>query len=120
MDERLEKALEFSNYMVTLNNQKRLIKEKYYEDLIYFSNGAQFIVTKELINLVGFMIDRDNTKDVVIIDDNEIPVMISDLTEFYENIVDVYFSASNTYYRSYNDLKTKRRIEKLVDYDPEN
>ena len=29
MDERLSKALEFSNYMVTLNNQKRILKEKY-------------------------------------------------------------------------------------------
>lgn len=120
MDERLEKALDFSNYMVTLNNQKRVIKEKYYEDLVYFFNGSQFIVTKELINFVGFMIERDNTEDVVIIDDNETPTMISNLNKFYEEIVDVYFSASNDYYKSYNELKTKRRIEKLVDYDSEN
>ena len=31
MDERLEKALEFANYMTTLNNQKRVLKEKFYE-----------------------------------------------------------------------------------------
>ena len=31
MDERLEKALDFSNYMLTLNNQKRLLAEKYQE-----------------------------------------------------------------------------------------
>ncbi len=29
MDERLEKALDFSNYMVTLNNQKRLLAEQF-------------------------------------------------------------------------------------------
>ena len=50
MDERLEKALEFSNYMLTLNNQKRLLTEKYQEELLYFYNGCQFTVTKELIN----------------------------------------------------------------------
>ena len=33
MDEKLEKALDISNYMITLNNQKRLLKEKYYENL---------------------------------------------------------------------------------------
>ena len=31
MDERLKKALDFSNYMVTLNNQKRVLKEKFFE-----------------------------------------------------------------------------------------
>lgn len=119
MDERLEKALEFSNYMVTLNNQKRVIKEKYYENLIYFSNGAQFTVTNELINFIGFMIDRDNTSNVVVTDDNEIPVMITDLNQFHDDILDVYFSASNDYYKSYSELKSKRRVEKLVDYDRE-
>ena len=36
MDARLAKALDFSNYMVTLNNQKRLLAEKYQDDLLYF------------------------------------------------------------------------------------
>lgn len=119
MDERLEKALEFSNYMVTLNNQKRLIKEKYHESLLYYSNGAQFTVTRELINFVGFLVESGNDTDITLVDDNETPVMILDLSTFLEEILNVYFTASNEYYSSYNDLKTKRRIEKLVDYDAE-
>ena len=59
MDERLEKALNFSNYMLTLNNQKRLIAEKYQEELIYFYNGSQFSVTRELITFVNLMITAD-------------------------------------------------------------
>ena len=39
MDERLEKALDFGNYSVTLNNQKRLLKEKFYDDCIMYQNG---------------------------------------------------------------------------------
>ena len=31
MDEKLEQALDISNLMVTMNNQKRLLKEKYKE-----------------------------------------------------------------------------------------
>ena len=50
MDERLEKALDMSNYMVTLNNQKRLLKEQYKENLIYYFNGGQFTVTQDLIS----------------------------------------------------------------------
>ena len=32
MDQRLEKALDFSNYMVTLNNQKRVLTEQFKQD----------------------------------------------------------------------------------------
>lgn len=115
MDERLEKALEFSNFMITLNNQKRLLKEKYYEDLLYFQNGCQFTVTKELITFVGLLLSNDNNSDVVLVDDNDTPTTIKDLNLFYENVLDVYFTASNSYNNDYNKLKEKRTINKLVD-----
>ncbi len=35
MDERLQKALEFSNYMITLDKQVRKLKEKNQENLLY-------------------------------------------------------------------------------------
>ena len=38
MDERLEKALEFSNFMVTLDNQLRNLREKFYQDTIFYHN----------------------------------------------------------------------------------
>lgn len=117
MDERLEKALNFSNYMVTLNNQKRVLKEKFYEDLIYFSNGCQFTITKELITFVGLLVDKGNTSNIVLADDNNIPAKISDLEKFYEDILDRYFSASNNYYNSYEELKKNRKVESLVDYE---
>ena len=117
MDERLEKAINFSNYMVTLNNQKRVLKEKYYEDLLYFTNGCQFSVTKELITFVAMLIANDNDTDIVLVDDNDTPTSIEDLNEFYYSILDVYFVASNEYNTKYNDLKSKRSVEKLVDYN---
>ena len=117
MDERLQKALDFSNYMVTLNNQKRLLKEKFYEDLVYFTNGSQFTVSKELITFVGFLIETGNTTDIVLIDDNDIPVKIEDLTNFQDDILNLYFTASNSYNQAYQKLKTNRRVEKLVGYD---
>ena len=119
MDERLEKALNFSNYMVTLNNQKRMIKEKYYEDLIYFNSGCQFTITKELITFVGFLIQTGNDSDIVLTDDNDIPAKINDLNKFYEEILNIYFTASNTYYLKYEDLKKNRKVEALVNYDPQ-
>jgi hypothetical protein len=117
MDERLQKALEFSNYMVTLNNQKRMLKEKYYEDLIYFFNGAQFTITKELITFVGLMLEKGNDNNIVITDDNDVPSRIENVNEFYDAIVDCYYTASNKYYTEYELLKKKRKIDVLVGYN---
>lgn len=117
MDERLEKALKFSNYMVTLNNQKRLLKEKYHEDLLFFKNGCQFTITKELITFVGFLVDKGNDSNIVLVDDNDIPTLIENLTDFYDDILDVYFTASNEYNNKYNELKLKRSVEKLIDHE---
>tara|TARA_B100001778_G_C18259427_1_gene481512 strand:+ start:22 stop:381 length:360 start_codon:yes stop_codon:yes gene_type:complete len=117
MDERLEKALEFSNYMLTLNNQKRLLTEKYQEELLYFYNGCQFTVTKELINFVKLLLDSHQDTNAVLTDDNGIPTIVEDVDKFYDSIIDVYFVASNSYHSDYMKLKKQRSVEKLVDYE---
>jgi len=116
MDERLEKALDFSNYMVTLTNQKRLLKEKYHEELLYFYKGSQFTVSSELMTFVNMLVDKGNDT-VVLVDDNDTPALIDDLDNFYNNILDVYFSASNSYHNEYEQLKKNRSPAKLVNYD---
>lgn len=118
MDERLTKALDFSNYMVTLNNQKRLLNEKYNEDLLFFFNGSQFLITKELITFVGLMLDKQQPS-LILTDDNNIPTLITDVQDFFDSIIDVYTSASNMYYAQYQTLKKNRSVEKLIDNEEE-
>src|SRR6056300_927210 len=117
MDERLQKALDFSNYMVTLNNQKRVLKEKYREQSVFYYGGGQFTVTKDLVTFVNMLVERDNTQDIVLIDDNETPIMVADLEEFLSDIVDVYFTAANEFHSEYDKLRKNRSVEKLVDYE---
>ena len=62
MDEALEKALDFSNYMVTLNNQKRILQEEYQESLIKYQAGGKFTITKELVSFGSNLLDLDNNK----------------------------------------------------------
>lgn len=116
MDERLEKALDFSNYMVALNNQKRMLRERFKEETVYYFNGGQFTLTKELITFVNMLVERDNKEDVVLIDDNETPVMIADLEDFLSDIIDAYFSAANYYHVEYRELTRKRTVKKLAEY----
>jgi hypothetical protein len=117
VDERLKKALDISNYMVTLNNQKTLMKEKFYENLIYFDSGSQFSVTQNLITFVKLLLESGYDTDVVLIDDHDLPVKINNLENFYQNILDVYFKAANAYMTEYEFIKRSRTIEKLINYD---
>lgn len=117
MDERLEKALEFSNYMVTLNNQKRIIKEQYRENIVFYFNGGQFTITQELLTFVNMLVDKGNDTDVVLIDDNETPILIQDADYFLIEILDSYFKAANQYYSDFKEILSKRSVEKLIEHN---
>ena len=68
MDEKLSKALEFGNYSATLNNQRRVLKEKFVTESIYFFQGGQFTINKELINYV-YTLKSTEQDSFVLIDD---------------------------------------------------
>lgn len=114
MDERLEKALDFSNYMVTLNNQRRALKEKFLSDCVFYQNGGSFFITKELINFCKTLIDSGHDEDIILVDDNDLPIEISNIKEFFSNILSIYFSAANGYHSEYQKIKNNRSIEKMV------
>jgi hypothetical protein len=117
MDERLQKALDFSNYMVTLNNQKRILKEKFLESRVHYFNGGQFSVTQELLTFCGMLVEKDDTKNIVIIDDNDTPIRIADLQEFLDDILNIYFTSANEYHTEYEKIRTKRKVSGLVEHE---
>ena len=116
MDERLSKALEFSNYMVTLNNQKRILHEQYKQDLVYYYKGGQFSVTQELSSFCQSLVSLEQT-ETVLVDDNTQPIQIESLEEFLFDIVNTYSDASNKYLTEYDNIKKNRSVEGLVEYE---
>ena len=109
MDTQLQQALDFSQYMTTLNNQKRLLWEKYQENLIYYYNGGKFTITPELIAYCHSAI----LEHVVLIDDNQLPVRV-ELQKFLFDIRVQFDKASLSYYEEYSKLKSKRSVEKIL------
>lgn len=114
MDQRLEKALDVSNYMVTLNNQTRLLREQYRENLIHYFNGGQFTITQQLVSFCQSLITLHQT-NTILIDDNGIPIEIEELEDFTSEVVSKYFEASNRFLMEYNKLKTNRSVESIMD-----
>ena len=115
MDERLEKALEFSNYLVTLSNQQRVLKEKFLSSCVFYTNGGSFTVSKELINFAHLLTTYPN-KEVILVDDNNTPIQIKDITQFFSDIFNLYNKAVSSYYTEYTKLKQKRSVESLVQW----
>lgn len=114
MDERLEKAFQTANYMATLSNLRRVAFEEFKQSLIYYTQGSSFTVTRELMTFVNMLIGQGKTESVVL-DDNNIPVRIEDLTVFLNELMNIYAMSSNTYAMKYGELKSKRKIEGLVE-----
>tara|TARA_B100000927_G_C16274572_1_gene392964 strand:- start:305 stop:652 length:348 start_codon:yes stop_codon:yes gene_type:complete len=113
MDERLEKALEISNYMATFDNQKRLLKEQYKENLVLHYKGGQFSITRELISFCQSLLSLEQ-ESTILIDDNDIPVDCHDLQEFTNAILNNYQSYSNRFLTDYNKLMQERSVESIM------
>ena len=114
MDKRLAKALEFSNFLETQNNQKRIFLAQYNENLIYYTHGHKFTVTRELINFchtISYMYPINS----VVLDDNNIPFTITDIDEFTKELMGVYVFASRKYAADYETIKQNRSVQGLVD-----
>lgn len=115
MDERIEKAFEVANYMATLANQRRILAEEYNQKLIYYTNGATFLITPDLITFTKTMIDLGHTVDSPFIDSNNCPVLINDVEAFFKDITDRYFQALNDYAFGYAKIKSKRKVSDIVE-----
>lgn len=115
MEDRLKKAIEFSNYRTSLFNKKEDIKVRVGAMLTYGYNGGIFKITQTLICFTKMILDQG--KDyVVLIDSNENPIKVEDLRSFHETITTKYFEANNYYHTEYEKLKKARSVTSIYDF----
>lgn len=117
MNDNLKQALDFSNYQITLSNQRKVIKEKAESKLTFGSNGGIFKIDRSLITFVQMLIDQGRTENVPLLDINDNPILISNLESFRDEILDRYFSVVLDYYNEYQEIKKSRSVEKLISYE---
>lgn len=115
MDELVKKAFEFAEHMTVLTNQKNLIKEEFNQNLTHYEFGGSFTITKDFLNFVYLLLVNNQKEDVVLIDDNAIPVRVANLDLFFQTVLSKYVEATNEYYTKYTNLTNQRKLEKLID-----
>jgi hypothetical protein len=114
MDPLLERALDFSNYQHTLAIQRKTLKEKMSAKLVCGFSGGIFTVTRELLVFVQMLIDQKRTSGVIVLDNNENPILIDDLEKFRDELFDKYFTVTLEYHQHYENIKKSRSVEKLL------
>jgi hypothetical protein len=115
MNDQLKQALEFANYRQTFSIQRKILKEKIESKLTYGCAGGLFKIDQSLITFVQMLIDQGRVSNVPLIDSNDNPVLISDLTAFKDEILDRYFTSTFEYFEEYEKIKKSRSVEKLID-----
>lgn len=114
MNEQIEKAFQVANYMATLSNQRRVILEEFNQSSIHYVNGGTFKITPELINFTKTILDLGHTEDIPFLDSNNFPVVISNVEEFFDTIVGIYFQSLNEYADKFSEIKSKRKVSDIV------
>lgn len=115
MDPRLEQALEFANYQKTINQERDKLKDWLSVNLRYADSGGIFSLTPEFLSFVNMLAEKNQTQ-VVLIDNNNIPVQIDDVRAFSENITNKYFEVTNDYHHKFYKLVKSRTVEKAINW----
>ncbi len=114
MEERLQKALEFANYRQTLNTQLQKIKVRAEGMLIFSKNGGNFTINRELICFLDYL-DKQGIQDAALLDDNNLPVQISDVKMFLDEITKRYFEVTSDYLKEYQEVRRARNVKTIID-----
>lgn len=115
MDERLEKAMVFSNYRIAIENRKIAIKRRYETmSVLHYKNGM-FKASPLLLSFVDALINNGD-KTAIIIDEKEQPVEILDLTDFKSQLFNTYYQAINEYSTEMAKMKKARSVKKAMDW----
>ena len=114
MDKKLEAALDFTNYSLTLEKQKLIAKNHFKKSIILNYEGGMFTVSMELLSYCKLMEKDSNYEQYIIIDDNDIPIEITNLEEFYTQARRLYYKHCKQYLNEYKRLIGKKDVKGIV------
>jgi hypothetical protein len=119
MDSRLEKALDFSNFRMILSTRKKNLMRLFDNKLLFHYNSGIFKATPEFLAFLVTVILREKQGGFIFIDQNDNPIHIENLDDFYNEAFNKYKTAIKQYYDSYQKLTEAKEIRKVLDWENE-
>jgi|APGre2960657373_1045057.scaffolds.fasta_scaffold00001_152 hypothetical protein len=113
MDKRLAAALDFSNYRLTLANQKINLRQRAEIQKLVNHNNGIFTSTPEIMGYIQYLISSDFEQQVFL-DNNETPILIKDLPTFLEKLNSAYTMAMNEFFIENEKIKKQRNVKSLT------
>lgn len=113
MDQRLNDALAFANYRLTLQVHRQNIEARVNDALLASYQGAIFKSTQELISFVGLYTAREGQ---LYVDDQQGNThLIENKQEFLDLLIKTYDSAYAIKHQEQKKLKSARNTAKIVE-----
>lgn len=114
MDSKVQQAFEIASIVATIASQTRLLNEEFAQTLLYYHNGGTFTASEQrLAFLCGLKMSKIDS--IVILDDNNVPIMIDDLDKFHSDLLSHYKEASNLFFYKHKKLISNKSIESILD-----
>jgi|LauGreDrversion4_2_1035121.scaffolds.fasta_scaffold1139451_2 hypothetical protein len=111
-DKKLNEALAFANYRLTLQVQRQNIEARVESALLVSFNGAIFKATQTLINFVALRTIRN--EQLLVEDNSNNVITIDDVNEFLKILLTAYDSAMQLKQEEQKRLKSARSTAKIV------
>ena len=111
-DKKLNEALAFANYRLTLQVQRQNIEARVEAALLVSYNGALFKATQQLINFVALRVVR--SEQVLVEDNSSNVITIEEGNNFLKLLLDAYDSAMQLKQDEQKRLKSARSTAKIV------
>lgn len=118
MDDRLEKALDFSNFRMILNTRQENLKTLMENKLVLSYEGGLFRINQDLLSFIYTLLLQE-IGEYIFIDQNDTPILIADVNAFYQKAKEKYENTIKQYFSSFQKLNEARDIRKVVDWDNE-
>jgi hypothetical protein len=111
-DKKLNEALAFANYRLTLQVQRQNIEARVESALLASYNGAIFKASQTLINFVALRVTRN--EQILVEDNSNNVITIDDVNEFLKILLNAYDSAMQLKQQEQKRLKSARSTAKIV------
>lgn len=89
-----------------ISNKKKNLKETFTSTCLFHYNGGLFSADPNFISWINVLLEENET--AIVLDISDVPVEITDISDFKKKALQAYHEATNLYFEEYNKLLKMR------------